>query len=170
MRVRRPLHASSLARMGVHRRWQPEGPSGPTLEIGAFGEVGKALTVPAPWIRVVEGTEIVASIRNDRVAMLVFMVSARAAARQAPRSKCRPIRHGRCVSEAVLPELPLLGLDDRRAGTVPRVRWADLSSTRQEPSNQIASCDHRMDGPHGRVSSVNHGSVRQIQASHHFRD
>lgn len=46
-------------------RWQPEGPAGPTLEIEAFGEVGQALTVPAPLIRVVEGTEIVASIRND---------------------------------------------------------------------------------------------------------
>jgi FtsP/CotA-like multicopper oxidase with cupredoxin domain len=46
-------------------RWQPEGPAGPTLEIEALGEVGKALTVPAPLIRVVEGTEIAASVRND---------------------------------------------------------------------------------------------------------
>jgi FtsP/CotA-like multicopper oxidase with cupredoxin domain len=52
-------------------RWQPEGPTGPTLEIEAFGEVGKALTVPAPLIRAVEGTRIVVSIRNDRDAALV---------------------------------------------------------------------------------------------------
>jgi FtsP/CotA-like multicopper oxidase with cupredoxin domain len=51
--------------------WQPEGPAGPTLAIDAFGELGQALTVPAPLIRVVEGTEIVASIRNDLDAALV---------------------------------------------------------------------------------------------------
>ncbi len=52
-------------------RWQPEGPAGPTLEIEAFGEVGRALTVPAPLIRVVEGTELAVSVRNDREATLV---------------------------------------------------------------------------------------------------
>jgi FtsP/CotA-like multicopper oxidase with cupredoxin domain len=52
-------------------RWQPEGPSGPTLEIEAFGEIGKALTVPAPLVRVREGTEIAVSIRNDRGTALI---------------------------------------------------------------------------------------------------
>jgi FtsP/CotA-like multicopper oxidase with cupredoxin domain len=52
-------------------RWRPEGPARPALEVEAFGEVGKALTVPAPLIRVVEGTEIAASIRNDLGAALV---------------------------------------------------------------------------------------------------
>ena len=52
-------------------RWQPEGAAGPALEIEAFGEVGQALTVPAPLIRVVEGTELVVSVRNDREATLV---------------------------------------------------------------------------------------------------
>ena len=51
-------------------RWQPEGPDGPALEIDAFGEVGRTLTVPAPLIRVVEGTEIALSIRNDLDATL----------------------------------------------------------------------------------------------------
>ena len=46
-------------------RWQPEGPSGPALDIQAFGEVASALVIPAPLIRVREGTEIAASIRND---------------------------------------------------------------------------------------------------------
>jgi FtsP/CotA-like multicopper oxidase with cupredoxin domain len=45
--------------------WRPEGDSGPTLQVEAFGEVGAMLTVPAPLIRVVEGTTIVASVRND---------------------------------------------------------------------------------------------------------
>src|SRR4029450_12211708 len=52
-------------------RWHPEGPGRPALEIEAFGEAGKPLTVPAPLIRVVEGTTIVASIRNDLDAPLV---------------------------------------------------------------------------------------------------
>ncbi len=56
-------------RAGVGR-WRPEGPSGPVLQIEAFGELSSALTVPAPLIRVVEGTEIVAAIRNDLDATL----------------------------------------------------------------------------------------------------
>jgi manganese oxidase len=46
-------------------RWQPEGRGGPSLEIEAFGEIGRSLTVPAPLIRIVEGTEMAISIRND---------------------------------------------------------------------------------------------------------
>ena len=45
--------------------WRPEGPSGPGLSIEALGEAASALTVPAPMIRVEEGTTIVASLRND---------------------------------------------------------------------------------------------------------
>src|SRR6185503_14566688 len=45
--------------------WRPEGPSGPGLSIEALGETSSALTVPAPMIRVEQGTKIVASIRND---------------------------------------------------------------------------------------------------------
>jgi FtsP/CotA-like multicopper oxidase with cupredoxin domain len=57
-------------RAGVGR-WRPEGGTGPALEIEAFGEVGKALTVPAPLIRVTEGTIIALSIQNDLAAALV---------------------------------------------------------------------------------------------------
>ena len=45
--------------------WQPEGPAGPSLTIEALGEISQSLTVPAPLIRVPEGTTIAASIRND---------------------------------------------------------------------------------------------------------
>jgi hypothetical protein len=45
--------------------WRPEGEAGPALQIEAFGESEEALSVPAPLIRVPEGTEIVATIRND---------------------------------------------------------------------------------------------------------
>ncbi len=45
--------------------WRPEGETGPALRIEAFGEESGALTAPAPLIRVPEGTEIVASVRND---------------------------------------------------------------------------------------------------------
>ena len=53
-------------RAGVGQ-WKPEGPDGPVLQIQAFGEVGSTLTVPSPLIRVPEGTQIVASIRNEPV-------------------------------------------------------------------------------------------------------
>jgi FtsP/CotA-like multicopper oxidase with cupredoxin domain len=45
--------------------WRPEGEAGPALQIEALGEAGSALTVPAPLIRVTEGTTIAASIRNE---------------------------------------------------------------------------------------------------------
>lgn len=61
----------TLALRAGRGRWQPEGPTGPALEIEAFGEVGRPLTVPAPLIRVVQGTAIVASIRNDLDTSLV---------------------------------------------------------------------------------------------------
>jgi manganese oxidase len=45
--------------------WRPEGDAGPALRVEAFGELGRPLMVPAPLIRVSEGTTIVAAIRND---------------------------------------------------------------------------------------------------------
>jgi hypothetical protein len=45
--------------------WRPEGDGGPTLRVEALGEQGKALMVPAPLLRVVEGTTLVVSVRND---------------------------------------------------------------------------------------------------------
>lgn len=44
--------------------WYPEAADGPSLTVPAFGEVGKAPSIPAPLIRVVAGTPIRASIRN----------------------------------------------------------------------------------------------------------
>ena len=60
----------TLALRAARGRWQPEGQAGPVLDIESFGEVGKALTVPAPLIRVVEGTQIVVLIRNELDATL----------------------------------------------------------------------------------------------------
>ena len=45
--------------------WRPEGLSGPGLSVEALGEASSSLMVPAPLVRVEEGTTIVASIRND---------------------------------------------------------------------------------------------------------
>ena len=45
--------------------WRPEGEKGPALEIEAFGEDGSSLTIPAPLIRVPEGTEVAATVRNE---------------------------------------------------------------------------------------------------------
>ncbi|HET9706697.1 MAG TPA: multicopper oxidase domain-containing protein [Gemmatimonadales bacterium] len=49
------------ARTGV---WQPEGENGRALDVAAFAEAGKPLSTPGPFIRVPEGTEIRATIRN----------------------------------------------------------------------------------------------------------
>ena len=45
--------------------WRPEGEAGPALQVEALGEEGAVLSVPAPLIRVTEGTTIAASIRNE---------------------------------------------------------------------------------------------------------
>ena len=49
------------ARSGV---WQPEGDSGRALDVAAFAEAARPLSTPGPFIRVPEGTEIRATIRN----------------------------------------------------------------------------------------------------------
>ena len=50
--------------------WRPEGDGGPSLRIEAFGEEGALLTVPAPLIRVGEGTTIALSVHNELTAPL----------------------------------------------------------------------------------------------------
>ena len=44
--------------------WFPEGPEGPSLVIPAFAEAAGAPQIPAPLIRVVQGTVIRATVRN----------------------------------------------------------------------------------------------------------
>lgn len=44
--------------------WHPESDTGPSVEVAAFSEAGKAPTIPAPLIRVRPGTVIVATVRN----------------------------------------------------------------------------------------------------------
>ncbi len=51
--------------------WQPYGPSGPTVTIQAFGEVGKPLQMPGPMIRVKAGTRVHASVTNSTSGVLV---------------------------------------------------------------------------------------------------
>jgi FtsP/CotA-like multicopper oxidase with cupredoxin domain len=61
-------HAEGVLRLHLRAAvgtWQPAGESGQRLQVEAFGEVGKSLSVPAPLLRVREGTEVVASVRND---------------------------------------------------------------------------------------------------------
>jgi FtsP/CotA-like multicopper oxidase with cupredoxin domain len=56
------LRLDLRASLGV---WRPELDAGPALRIEAFGEDRMPLTIPAPLVRVPEGTEIAASIRNE---------------------------------------------------------------------------------------------------------
>jgi FtsP/CotA-like multicopper oxidase with cupredoxin domain len=44
--------------------WYPEAESGPTVAVQAFAEKGRALQIPGPLIRVPEGTEVRATVRN----------------------------------------------------------------------------------------------------------
>src|SRR5579864_4224416 len=44
--------------------WYPEKDGGPHLTVGAFAEEGHAPQIPGPLIRVPEGTEIFATVRN----------------------------------------------------------------------------------------------------------
>ncbi|MGH7471359.1 MAG: multicopper oxidase domain-containing protein, partial [Longimicrobiales bacterium] len=46
--------------------WRPDGDNDAGVEVLAFAEEGKALRVPGPLIRVTEGTEIRASVRNTQ--------------------------------------------------------------------------------------------------------
>ncbi len=79
IRVNDNRHAAGRLEAGTLRlalraalgSWTPEGEHGPALTVEAFGEVGGALQVPSPLIRVPEGTEIVAEIHNDLDAPLV---------------------------------------------------------------------------------------------------
>jgi FtsP/CotA-like multicopper oxidase with cupredoxin domain len=65
--------------------WRPEGPSGPALDIQAFGERGASLVIPAPLIRVVEGTEIAVTISNElKLSMTVHGLCERGGARCSP--------------------------------------------------------------------------------------
>ena len=50
--------------------WHPEGDAGPALRIEALGEEGDALRIPAPLIRVPEGTDIVVTLNNELPAAL----------------------------------------------------------------------------------------------------
>jgi len=44
--------------------WYPEAETGPTVVVQAFAEEGRALQIPGPLIRVPEGTEVRATVRN----------------------------------------------------------------------------------------------------------
>jgi FtsP/CotA-like multicopper oxidase with cupredoxin domain len=60
------LRADTLRVTLVARRavWRPEADSGPSVEVVAFAEDGKAPQVPAPMIRVREGTVVDVTVRN----------------------------------------------------------------------------------------------------------
>jgi len=44
--------------------WYPEAETGPSVAVQAFAEEGRALQIPGPLIRVPEGTEVRATVRN----------------------------------------------------------------------------------------------------------
>lgn len=56
------LNVNLVVRMA---RWFPEQDGGPSVDVAAFAERGKAPTIPGPLIRVPAGTTIVATVDNE---------------------------------------------------------------------------------------------------------
>jgi FtsP/CotA-like multicopper oxidase with cupredoxin domain len=56
--------------------WWADGPHRPPMVVAAFAEAGKAPLVPAPLIRVAQGTEVRVSVRNSLSAPLTFLIPA----------------------------------------------------------------------------------------------
>ena len=95
----------TIALRAAAGQWQPEGAAGPSLAIEAFGEVGKALTVPAPLIRVNEGDADRGfdSERSRQRPGRARSLHARRLALSATR-RAAATRHARCDSPAAAPE------------------------------------------------------------------
>ena len=55
------LHLSLVVQMA---NWSPESDTGPVISVAAFGEEGEAPRIPAPLIRIREGTSVAATVRN----------------------------------------------------------------------------------------------------------
>ena len=57
-------------------RWHPEAETGPALDVEAFGEEGRAPSIPGPLVRIRAGTRVESSIRNALPdTLLVFGLS-----------------------------------------------------------------------------------------------
>ena len=151
------------------RRW--------TIE--AFGEVGKALTVPAPLIRVDEGTQIACRFATISTPPWSSTASARATARRAPRSRCRRARDTRgALRQRPLPA-PITTGPRRSARRCPFRELAgafivDPATGAAEPDRDPR--DHRMDQPDAAAARRDHDrrrsqrSLRRAEAARHVRD
>ena len=133
--------------------WRPEGQAGPALRIEAFGETDGPLMIPAPLVRVTEGVEISATVRNDLAAALrVHGLCERGAAACDP--MVVPAGETRAISiqERAGRHLSLLGDDDRHAASVPRRRRHAVvgrvrsGSDRRDAAGRSRVRDHRLDG------------------------
>ena len=139
----------SLALRAGRGRWSPEPAHGPALDIEAFGEVGQPLMVPAPLLRVAEGTTVAVSVTNELAAPLrVHGLCSRDGSPCAPLDvppggdargalRRRPRRH-----------LSLLGDDPGRAGALPRARRRlHRRSAGRRSRRRSGAGHHRMDQP-----------------------
>jgi FtsP/CotA-like multicopper oxidase with cupredoxin domain len=109
--------------------WRPQGERGPALRVDAFGETHGPLTTPAPLIRVPEGTEIHASVRNDlSVPLRVHGLCAR------PATMCTPL------------DVPPGELRDVRFGSGPPGTYHYWATTMGMPLAFRASDDTQLSG------------------------
>ena len=166
------LHLHLRAARGV---WRPEGEDGRVLGVEAFGEVGKSLQVPAPLIRIRQGTAIAGTIRNDLDSPLgIHGLCARDG------TPCLPIEvaPGEArrvpVAERRARHVPLLGNDQRNAADLPgRGRHAVVWCVRRGSARRSARSrphprHHGVDGADARATAGDRRR-RRIRAPHSSR-
>lgn len=83
--AQKTLHLSLEAREGY---WSPDGPNRQSVPVEAFGETGKPLQIPGPFVRVPAGTLVVVRLRNS-LSGKTLVVSGMT---DRPASKDRPLR------------------------------------------------------------------------------
>jgi len=96
--------------------WHPERDSDPAIVVRAFAESGKPLSVPGPLIRVPEGTEIRAAIRNTfaRGTLVIRGLSTRGTSAAANDTfESQLVRRAKCVSSLAFPERTTIPVHSR---------------------------------------------------------
>ena len=132
---------------------------GRRLRIEAFGEGSAPLSAPAPLIRVPEGTEIAASIRNELASpMRVNGLCERGGGCVRADRRSRLARAGRCDSRPAPPG-PITTGRRQPACRFRFARWATRSSRvrssstrRGRPGHRAHLRHHRLDQPDARRS------------------
>lgn len=105
--------------------WRPEGDGGPRLVVETFAEEGRAPQIPAPLLRVTEGTTIVATVTN-RLADSTVYLQGFGTRPSTPDSI--PLRPGETTTLTFLAGTPGTYFYGARVGKVPETHERDLTA------------------------------------------